>query len=39
MLVQAGQPLAGLEILFSQPPLIPVKKKWSLALRAHPEPY
>jgi len=24
---------------FSQPLLIPVKKKWSLAFRADPEPY
>jgi hypothetical protein len=27
------------EAVLSQPPLIPVKKKWSLAFRADPEPY
>jgi hypothetical protein len=37
--VQADGLLAELVILFSQPPLMPVKKKWSLALRAYPEPY
>jgi hypothetical protein len=25
--------------LLSQPPLIPIKKKWSLAFRTDPEPY
>ena len=37
--VELGDLLGLLVIFLSQPPLIPVKKKWSLALRAHPEPY
>jgi hypothetical protein len=38
-LVQAEAVLPELEILFSQPLLIPVKKKSSLAFRVHPGRY
>ena len=38
-LVQAEAALAELEIFFSRPPLIPVKKKSSLAFRVHPGRY
>jgi hypothetical protein len=37
--VEPADLLGQLVIFLSQPPLIPVKKKWSLALRAYPEPY
>jgi len=38
-LVEAEAVLAELEIFFSQPPLMPVKKKSSLAFRVHPGRY
>jgi hypothetical protein len=38
-LVEAETILAEREIFFSQPPLIPVKKKSSLAFRVHPGRY
>ena len=37
--VEPADLLGQLVIFPSQPLLIPVKKKWSLALWAHPEPY
>ena len=39
VLVQPGLSLALLEALFSRPPLIPIKKKSSLAFRVHPGRY
>jgi len=38
-LVQAEVVLSEFESFFSQPPLIPVKKKSSLAFRVHPGRY
>jgi hypothetical protein len=38
-LVEAEAALTGSEIFFSRPPLIPVKKKSSLAFRVHPGRY
>jgi hypothetical protein len=38
-LVPAQDVLSGFEGFFSQPPLIPVKKKSSLAFRVHPGRY
>ena len=37
--VQPADLLRQLVILLSQPPLMPVKKKWSLSFRAHPGRY
>jgi len=37
--VQSGDLLGDLVIFLSQPPLMPVKKKWSLSFRAHPGRY
>jgi hypothetical protein len=31
VLIQAGQALGGLEVLFNRPPLMPMKRKLSLA--------
>jgi hypothetical protein len=39
MLIQGSQFLAGGEPVLSQPPLMPVKEKWSLSFRAHPGRY
>ena len=38
-LVEAEAVLAEAELFFSQPPLIPVKKKSSLVFRVHPGRY
>ena len=37
--VQPADLLRLLVVFFSQPPLMPVKKKWSLSFRAHPGRY
>jgi hypothetical protein len=39
VLIQAGQALAGLEVLLSQPPLMPVKQESSLAFLEIPGRY